>query len=252
MYKILANTLFFCKNVVYVPECHSTSSLLMDLIHKTNLPEGTVVITDNQTNGRGQRGNTWEATPNMNLTFSVLLKPNFLLAAEQFVITKAISLGLADYLSDRGAEPVKIKWPNDMMIGNKKVAGILIENTVVSNHIQQSVVGIGVNINQTVFKVPTATSLGLATHKIFSLPDEWEALIQKIEYRYMQLKNTNMQLLETDYLTHMFRFQQSSWFQIDGERVVGIIESVTASGKLVVKIDDEVRNFSLKEIQFLL
>ncbi|MFM7851029.1 MAG: biotin--[acetyl-CoA-carboxylase] ligase, partial [Flammeovirgaceae bacterium] len=161
-------------------------------------------------------------------------------------------LGLADYLSDRGAEPVKIKWPNDMMIGNKKVAGILIENTVVSNHIQQSVVGIGVNINQTVFKAPTATSLGLATEKVFSLPDEWAALMQKIEYRYVQLKNSNKGLLETDYLTRLFRFRQSSWFQVDGKRVVGIIESVTASGKLVVKINGEIRSFSLKEIQFSL
>jgi BirA family biotin operon repressor/biotin-[acetyl-CoA-carboxylase] ligase len=251
LYKILANTLFFGKNVVYVPECHSTSSLLMELVQKTNLPEGTVVITDNQTKGRGQRGNTWEAAPNMNLTFSVLLKPSFLLVAEQFAITEAISLGLADYLSNRGAEPVNIKWPNDMMIGNKKVAGILIENSLVGNRIQQSVVGIGVNINQQVFEVPSATSLGLATYKTFSLPDEWAALMRKIEYRYIQLKNTIKQLLETEYLVRLFRFQQCSWFEVNGERVMGTIESVTPSGKLVVKMKDETRSFDLKEIQFV-
>jgi BirA family biotin operon repressor/biotin-[acetyl-CoA-carboxylase] ligase len=251
LYKILANTLFLGKNVVYVPECHSTSSLLLELTNKTNLPEGTIVITDNQTRGRGQRGNTWEAAPKMNLTFSILLKPTFLLVGEQFAITQAVSLALADYLRQRGAVPVKIKWPNDLMIGEQKVAGILIENTLAGNSIQQSVVGIGININQQAFEVPTATSLGLAMGKSFSLPHEWESLVEKLEQRYLQLKNSSKQSLEANYLEQLYRFGQRSLFEVDGRQVLGTIESVDANGRLLVAIDGETRAFALKEIRFL-
>lgn len=251
LYKILANTLFLAKNVVYVPECHSTSSLLLELTHKTNLPEGTVVISSNQTKGRGQRGNTWEAEPNMNLTFSILLKPTFLLAPEQFVITQAVSLALADYLVERGASAVKIKWPNDLMIGNKKVAGILIENTLTGSSLQQSVVGIGININQQHFQVPTATSLGLATGKKFSLPDEWAMLVQKLEQRYVQLKSSNKQSMQTDYRALLYRLGSPACFQVGSEQVMGTIESVDAAGRLQVAMNGETRSFSLKEIQFL-
>ncbi|MCA4898403.1 MAG: biotin--[acetyl-CoA-carboxylase] ligase [Cytophagales bacterium] len=248
---MLANTLFLGKNVVYVPECHSTSSLLLELTNKTNLPEGTIVITDNQTRGRGQRGNTWEAAPKMNLTFSILLKPTFLLVGEQFAITQAVSLALADYLRQRGAVPVKIKWPNDLMIGEQKVAGILIENTLAGNSIQQSVVGIGININQQAFEVPTATSLGLAMGKSFSLPHEWESLVEKLEQRYLQLKNSSKQSLEANYLEQLYRFGQRSLFEVDGRQVLGTIESVDANGRLLVAIDGETRAFALKEIRFL-
>ncbi|MFN7602654.1 MAG: biotin--[acetyl-CoA-carboxylase] ligase, partial [Bacteroidota bacterium] len=231
--------------------CHSTSSLLLELTNKTNLPEGTIVITDNQTRGRGQRGNTWEAAPKMNLTFSILLKPTFLLVGEQFAITQAVSLALADYLRQRGAVPVKIKWPNDLMIGEQKVAGILIENTLAGNSIQQSVVGIGININQQAFEVPTATSLGLAMGKSFSLPHEWESLVEKLEQRYLQLKNSSKQSLEANYLEQLYRFGQRSLFEVDGRQVLGTIESVDANGRLLVAIDGETRAFALKEIRFL-
>lgn len=84
MYKILANTLFFGKNIVYVPECHSTNTLLVEMVAKANMIEGTLVITNHQLKGRGQRGNSWEAEPGLNLTFSILLRPSFLTVAEQF------------------------------------------------------------------------------------------------------------------------------------------------------------------------
>ncbi len=251
MYKILANTLFLAKNVVYVPECHSTSSLLLELSDKTNLPEGTVVITNHQTKGRGQRGNTWEAASGMNLTFSILLRPGFVSVPEQFIITQAISLALADYLRERGASPVKIKWPNDLLIGDKKVAGILIENAVAGTTIQQCVVGIGVNINQKVFDVRTATSLSLAVGQPFSLPDEWALLIEKVEQRYMQLKHSNKSTLQADYFQLLYQLGECAWFEVDAAPVSGTIQSVDANGRLLVAIGGETRSFGSKEIRFL-
>ncbi|HWA34794.1 MAG TPA: biotin--[acetyl-CoA-carboxylase] ligase, partial [Cyclobacteriaceae bacterium] len=97
-----------------MPECHSTNSLLNDLNNQSDLAEGTVVITDNQTAGRGQRGNTWEAAPGLNLTFSILLKPRFLNAKDQFRLNMAISMAIAEALLKMSITQVKLKWPNDI------------------------------------------------------------------------------------------------------------------------------------------
>eukprot|EP01137_Pigoraptor_chileana_P015025 Opistho-2@5140 len=107
-----------------------------------------VIITDNQTAGRGQRGNVWEASIGENLTFSLILKPNFLKASEQFQLNVAVSLGVLDCLSEYIDEDLKVKWSNDIYFQNQKMGGILIENTLQGYQIGYSVIGIGLNINQ--------------------------------------------------------------------------------------------------------
>ena len=128
MYKIPAKTLFMGQKLIYVPECHSTNSSLSDLINHADLPEGLVLITDNQTKGRGQRGNNWDSLPGENLTFSILLKPKFLATRDQFQLNMAIAIGIADGVRQLMSQQVSLKWPNDIMIDGKKVGGILIEN----------------------------------------------------------------------------------------------------------------------------
>ena len=127
MYKIPATTLFLGKNLIFMPECHSTNDTLLLLCQKENLPEGTLVITSSQTAGRGQRGNVWEAQKDKNLTFSFLLKPSFLPVIKQFYLNIFVSLGISDFLTTISGEKVQIKWPNDILLQEKKVSGILIE-----------------------------------------------------------------------------------------------------------------------------
>src|SRR5690349_7854438 len=147
-------------SVVFMPECHSTNDEASRLIESSShVVEGTVVITDSQTSGRGQRGNTWITEPGKNLTFSLLMKPTFLNAQDQFLLNKAFSLGLYDYLNATLQATVKIKWPNDMVVNDKKICGILIENQIQGQNIQNSIVGIGLNVNQENFSIPTATSM---------------------------------------------------------------------------------------------
>ncbi|MCX8491850.1 MAG: biotin--[acetyl-CoA-carboxylase] ligase [Cyclobacteriaceae bacterium] len=250
MYKILANTLFFGKNVVFVPECHSTSTLLVELSQKTNQPEGTIVITNSQTRGRGQRGNSWEAEPGKNLTFSLLLKPHFMLAKQQFDLTMAVSLGVFDYLIERIPTRVKIKWPNDLLIGEKKISGILIENGLVGEQIQQSIVGIGLNINQYLFSIDTATSLKLETGLDFINSDELSALLQKLETRYLQLRAEKVVDLRAAYLKNLYRIGEERLFLANDQQIRGRIEGVDESGRLKIHSDGIDQFFSLKEISF--
>src|ERR1035437_6675835 len=155
-------TIFIGKNCIEIEKTDSTNSYLSKLLGEKTLFEGTVVITNRQEMGRGQRGTTWESEPNKNLTLSILLHPTFLRPDEQFQLNKAISLGVAGFVVGvlQVDVDVKIKWPNDIYIRNKKVAGILIENSVSGNNLQHSIIGIGINVNQEKFsaKLPNPTS----------------------------------------------------------------------------------------------
>lgn len=251
MYKIPANTLFVGKNLVFVPECHSTNSLLMDLAQKTLQPEGTLVIAHQQSNGRGQRGNSWEAEPGKNLTMSLLLKPSFLAAKDQFALTIVVSLALTDYLIENLNLNASIKWPNDLMIDTKKVGGILIENSLTGEFISQSVVGIGLNVNQQKFAVDTATSLALHTEREFELATELDLILSHLESRYLQLREGKISLLKQSYLQRLFWINEKRTFKTNEREFSGEIKGVDAAGRLAVDTHTGTSYFVIKEISFL-
>ncbi|MBN8576632.1 MAG: biotin--[acetyl-CoA-carboxylase] ligase [Cytophagales bacterium] len=248
MYKIPAGTVFVGKNLVFVPDCHSTNSLAMDLSQRASLAEGTVVITDNQYSGRGQRGNVWKSEPGKNLTFSVVLKPK-VRPDEQFVLTQVVALAVADYVATK-TPAVKIKWPNDILVNEKKVCGILIESSLAGAKVQFVIAGVGLNINQTVFESPRATSLQAQTEVAFNLNTELHALLLLLETRYVQLLNGQVHQLRLDYHANLYRLGQPSEFVTRHEHFAGVIHSVNAQGKLLVSVGNEVRPFELKEIAF--
>ena len=251
MYKIPANTLFTGKNLVFVPDCPSTNTLALEISQQSPVKEGTVVITDEQTAGKGQRGNTWEAEPRQNLTFSVILKPTFLAVNKQFYLNIVICLALKDYLRQKTSGPVHIKWPNDILVHQKKISGILIENQLQGNLISNSVAGIGLNMNQKAFRAATATSLSLVTGQDFVLGDELSTVLGCIESRYLQLRQGEYGILMDLYLGGMYRRHEKHAFAADGVAFEGVIEDVDEWGKLRIKTDDGVRSFGVKEIQYL-
>jgi len=252
LYKISANTLFTGQQLVFVPECHSTNSLASELATKNILSEGSVIITSNQTAGRGQRGNTWEAAAGMNLTFSILVKPTFLFVKNQFYLTIITSLAVIDFLKDQSVAEVKIKWPNDILVGKKKIAGILIENSLQQETIQQSIVGIGLNINQNNFAFSTATSLAIVKNQDFDLNQSLNSLMKNFEKRYLQLRSGKLAELKSEYLENLFSLNESQTFISNGKELEGTIEDVDENGELMVLINGEKRNYNLKEISFVL
>jgi BirA family biotin operon repressor/biotin-[acetyl-CoA-carboxylase] ligase len=248
LYKIPASTLFVGKNLVFVPDCHSTNSFAMDLGQRASAADGTVVITDNQYSGRGQRGNLWVSEPGKNLTFSVLLKPK-VRPNQQFVLTKVVALAVADYVITKTTS-VKIKWPNDIVVNEKKICGILIESSLSGAVVQFVIAGAGLNINQTVFQNPRATSLKLETGKEFNLNTELHELLQAVEVRYLQLREGNIAKLQHDYLQRLYRLGEQHEFKTGSEFVKGSIESVDEQGRLVIKTASKTQAFDLKEISF--
>ena len=154
------------KVLIQEKKLDSTNNYAMRLLEKGEPKAGTVIIASYQTQGKGNYGKTWDGKENQNLTFSIILYPDFINADQQFILTKAVSLGLYDILLNYLPVETKIKWPNDIYHKSGKLAGILIESLISGSRISGSVIGIGVNINQTNFdKLPNAVSLSQLTGK---------------------------------------------------------------------------------------
>lgn len=178
-------------------------------------PEGTVWIADFQTNGRGQRGNKWESKDAENLTFTILFKPTFLHPARQFAISEISAIGVCRYLKVKGLN-AKIKWPNDIYIGDKKICGMLIEHSLMGDKLSVSLSGIGLNLNQTIFNsdAPNPTSLllemknSLPDNFTFNRKEELSALLGHIFSAYAQLQQGDLEGIENEYLENLYRLNE--------------------------------------------
>jgi len=253
-------TLFVGQNCIHLKSTDSTNSYASELLNRIKPIEGTLIYTFEQLKGRGQRGNTWLSEPNKNVASSFILYPAFLQVSKQFLLNKIISLALADLMaelvgSSAKTQEIRIKWPNDIYVGNKKIAGILIENTLRKNNIQNAVVGIGININQTIFNYDiNATSLALIGNKEFDLMKVIALLCEFIEARYLQLKGNKLERIDEDYLKGLY--QMNEWHQYTSvffdQTFEGKIIGVSLLGKLQMLLKSaEVKEFDMKEIRFV-
>ncbi len=135
----------------HLHEVDSTNNYLFNKLSKgIDYCEGSVFYTFRQTEGRGQIGNSWESQPDKNIAFSILLKPTFIHPKEQFILSEIAALATVNILNSLGID-FKIKWPNDIYYEDRKVAGILIENRISGNHLEHTIIGIGINVDQTIF-----------------------------------------------------------------------------------------------------
>jgi BirA family biotin operon repressor/biotin-[acetyl-CoA-carboxylase] ligase len=251
MYKILANTIFLGKDVLFLPECHSTNDMALELVRHGRAKEGSIVICDYQTKGRGQRGNTWEVERGSNLTFSLVLQPDFLDLSKQFYLNMMVSNAIRKLLQDYLPE-LKVKWPNDLIIPREgKIGGILIENLVGSKGWDFSVVGIGLNVNQLEFSMSTATSLGKLTGSNFDLQEIFRLLITLLEQGYLALKKSKYSEIKSEYMRHLYLFEERSVFRASGNDFFGRIVGIDEVGYLQILEDSGLlRNFGFKEISF--
>jgi len=247
------DTLFIGKKIVSIKEVDSTNNYALTLLSEAKQIEGTIVQSAFQNNGKGQRGNNWESEPNKNITLSIILYPQFLSANNQFLLNQAISLGIFDFAKIHFGEQIKIKWPNDIYFEKRKLGGILIENSLQGQNISTSVIGIGININQTIFKTTSnATSFKSIANKEFDVDELVMQLCWYLEGRYLQLKTMKMKLLKQDYLNGLLFYQQKKEFEINREKITGKIVGISEQGRLIIEANQTLLQFDFKEIKFLL
>lgn len=255
-------------HIKWYKETDSTNFRLA--MERDTAPQGQIFAAMFQSEGRGQRGNTWESRAGENLTFSILLKPSDIYLREQFCISQAVALGVVAWLGDKGVD-ARIKWPNDIYVGDKKICGILIENYAQGDLIVQSIAGVGLNLSQTVFSedVPNATSLSLLTGGKYSPKEELPSLASHILHEYGQIAQGDRHLyLRTDaerrYLELLYRrgewhfFEEMNPSEIpvekrSGQRFRARILGIDNSARLL--LEDEagsIRHYFFKEIRYIL
>ncbi len=193
-----------CPQIEWIDSCQSTNTLLTSL---PDAPHGYVIVTKAQTAGRGQRGNSWEAEPGQNLTFSMLLRPQRISARRQFELSMLVSLAIVNVL-DRYVENVAIKWPNDIYVGDKKICGILIENTLSDSLLARSIVGVGLNVNQKRFlsDAPNPVSLAQLTNTEYNLTELMQQLASEIVTALSTYEqDVEVETLRADYMARLWR-----------------------------------------------
>lgn len=247
------NTLFIGKVFHHFDSLESTNQYALNLISKSKPIEGTVISTYNQTKGRGQIGSNWESGINQSITLSIILYPDFLPIHRQFLLNQIIALGVRDFISVHTSHTVKVKWPNDVYVNDKKITGILIQNSLSGKKIATTIVGIGINVNQTEFSsdLEKATSLSLETNQQFDLNKLIPELCFYVEAQYLALKAGKFEQIEAAYLKQLYRYQQAAYFiRPDGQQFEGVIEGITEYGKLCIRHAGGLEHFDIKEITF--
>jgi BirA family transcriptional regulator, biotin operon repressor / biotin---[acetyl-CoA-carboxylase] ligase len=226
------------QNHLHFEELDSTNVYAADLLAKTNPIDGTVISADFQTAGKGQYDRKWLSNKGENIIMSIILLPDFLKASQQIYLNIVITLGINDYLKDINSE-FSIKWPNDIYHQDCKIAGILIQNQLQGESIKSSIIGIGLNLNQTLFDplLKNPTSLKKITELPFNPLSEMKKLWFKIEQRYNILANgCHFSALKNDFEMNMYGINKNVKYRLypDSKSESGIIKGINEVGKLIV------------------
>jgi len=223
---------------------------LIALNKKKSCDEGTIVVTDFQTKGRGQRNNLWLSEKKSNLTFSFIISPN-LFISYQFYLNIITSLSICNVLRSIVGENIKIKWPNDLFYKNSKIGGVLVENIIFNKKIQKSIIGIGININQKIFSMKSAISIYNVTSHNHDIDSILTLVKIEFEKNYNLLREKKFNILYTRYLSVLYNTKQKVNFIENDIRFAGIIIGIDNLGKIKIQVNGKTKLFNHGEIKFL-
>jgi len=219
------------------------------MYNKGKINHGCVIMAEEQTRGRGQRDNNWISNSGENLLLSICIEPHDFSVDKQFDITCFASLSIIYYLKKNGIQAT-IKWPNDIMVNGKKIAGILIENQLKGRNIKFSNVGIGLNINQLIFSNLKATSISNELSKKININTHLNLLLNEINYVFNTLFYFQKKL-RNEYLNNLYQFNKPCKYKTDKKIITGTIKGVTSWGKLIMENENQIIEFDNKEIKFI-
>jgi len=223
-------------NILKLDAVDSTNTYAATLLKNQKPPEGLIIQAIHQTHGRGQMGTIWHSPAGESLTFSVILMPHFLSPDKQFYLNMAVSLGVFEYLSIKGIPGRMIKWPNDIIAGRKKLAGILIENSLLGNTIQHSIIGIGLNVNsKNESLLNLATSLSVETGRLYDLDAEIHEMAHYLDKYYGFLRMGKFEMLKQEYLKNLLGYHKPIIIKKGEAEIEVIIKDVKETGRIVLE-----------------
>jgi len=243
--------------IIHLETIGSTNKFALDFVETSPIKNGLVIWADEQTDGRGYGENRWESEAGKNLTFTLVIKPLYIPPASQFIITQMVSVSLQNTIENITARnDIRIKWPNDLYAGNKKLAGMLIQNVIKGNEIDVSAIGIGLNVNQETFSpgLPNPVSIYQLTKKIFDREKLLNDFLQSFQNEYEKSGSPLFQETVTkSYFQKMYLFNVWATYQAGNEVFQGKILGVGSFGQLVLKLENgEERQFGFKEVELII
>lgn len=241
--------MLFGSSIIHLTTVDSTNNYAAKLLKENLLSSGAVILADVQTAGKGQRGAQWEAKAGENLLFSVVLRHVNMSVGDQFVLNQLSALAITDFLGKIGIS-AKLKWPNDVFVGDKKIAGILVETNVSGAQIKDVIIGIGLNVNQSDFNDLRATSIFLEGGSLSTIDEVLNELLKGLTTRWLMYQKEGKDLLLHYYLENLLGYQELRNYTIEGNEVEGKIEGLDEWGRLLLKIGSETKAFDLKEISY--
>ena len=246
-------TLFTGQNLVTLNSVDSTNNYAASLVNATNVLEGTVIVAYEQLSGKGQRGANWQSEAGKNLTCSVVYYPKFLNPSQQFYLSMSVALAVYDTLSAFLPE-LKIKWPNDLYCRNKKIAGILIENSVSDHGLLNSIIGIGINVNQIQFNdLNFASSIKLETGNEINISDLLNQLCVHLEKWYLRLKNHDFSLIKMNYFSVLLNFEKKAQFELNNLVFSATITDIAENGFIELTLENgDKSQYDIKSIKQLI
>lgn len=234
---------------IHLDDVESTNNYAAKLLNEKNIKSGTVILADYQSGGKGQRGASWQSEWGKNLLYSLYIEHDNLSYENQRELNFAVALAVKETI-DGFVDQVKIKWPNDIYVQDRKIAGILIENQLKGSYIKSSIIGVGLNLNQVEFQYLNATSLVLETGVETNLMDVASRLSKSLTKECEMIRFHHLDL-ERRYLSSLYRLNESGLFRDDSGQFDGIIRGIDKEGKLIVERKSETKSYNLKEIIFV-
>ena len=240
--------------VIKVKSVDSTNNYAAKLLNQTKVPFGTVIMAHYQTNGKGQRNTIWSSNGGDNLLMSVLLDLSFMPSEKIFFLSKSIALAIRAAVVDVIGIESHLKWPNDVLIDNKKIAGVLIENQWKKSNIVSSVVGVGLNVNQVDFQESfSATSLKKITNKNYNVDNILKVLCKKLNKYYDQLASLKYDNIDLEYHQHLVNNNKFCEFEENNMVFSAKVKGVNQQGELMLEFTNgDVKSYELKQITQLL
>ncbi|CAL2104386.1 Biotin-protein ligase [Tenacibaculum sp. 190130A14a] len=240
--------------IIKLSAIDSTNSFLKEMAENSVIDNFTTVVAERQTKGRGQMNSKWVSEEGKNLTFSTFVRFESLLFEQHRYLSFAVALSVFEAVKSLGINRLTIKWPNDIMSGNKKIGGILIENSLSRNLIVSSIIGIGLNVNQDFFteELPNATSIRNIIGQEISKEKVFQLILERLQSNIKLLNKKEEDILETRYLNNLYKKNIPSMFKtMEGKLFMGKIIGVSQEGKLQLELEDEtLKEFDLKEVSF--
>ena len=248
------NNQYFGSHIIQIDRVSSTNNYAAKLLNQTKIPFGAVIMAQFQDDGRGQRGAVWQSKSGENLLFSSILEGSLMKGSPPFYLSKCVAISIKDTLSYFIKQKIHLKWPNDVLVERQKIAGVLIENQWKGNNLFSSIIGVGLNVNQTHFEYGfNATSMKLLSDKDYDLKEVLQVFCTKLNLNFNKLLSKEYSDLQQDYLSSLYKYNKKTHFKIGDKLEEVVLRDVNENGIVSLEmLSGNIQEYDLSQARQLI